>query len=284
MAYDAKAVEIMIASPSDVAQERQIVREVVAEWNAVHSRARAVVLMPVSWETHSAPELSGRPQQMINDRVLAHADLLVGIFWARVGTPTGKAISGSIEEIEEHRRHGKPVMLYFSNAPVVPDSIDQSQYEQLKKFKKWATGEGIVWSYEDREDFRSIFRHQLQLTLRDNPYLRGFFAENADTDVEPNLSRAALVAPLSGDALELLRVAATDDQDQGTILILRGADGAHVQAGHQNFGEWGDRRSAARWQAAVGELRSQGLVERRGGTSGVDVFEITHAGYRLLEM
>jgi hypothetical protein len=144
MAYDAKAVEIMIASPSDVAQERQIVREVVAEWNAIHSRARTVVLMPVSWETHSAPELSGRPQQMINDRVLAHADLLVGIFWTRVGTPTGKAISGSIEEIEEHRRHGKPVMLYFSNAPVVPDSIDQSQYEQLKQFKKWAAGEGIV--------------------------------------------------------------------------------------------------------------------------------------------
>jgi hypothetical protein len=41
MAYDAKAIEIMIASPSDVVNERQAVREIIAEWNAVHSRREA---------------------------------------------------------------------------------------------------------------------------------------------------------------------------------------------------------------------------------------------------
>src|ERR1039458_1446912 len=125
MAYDAKVVEIIIASPSDVADERQIVRDVIAEWNAVYARDRTVVLLPVGWETHSSPELGGRPQQIINDRLLAHADVLVGIFWTRVGSPTGKAISGSIEEIEEHHRQGKPVMLYFSNVPVALNSVDQ---------------------------------------------------------------------------------------------------------------------------------------------------------------
>ena len=34
MAYDAKAIEVMIASPSDVVNERQAVREIIAEWNA----------------------------------------------------------------------------------------------------------------------------------------------------------------------------------------------------------------------------------------------------------
>ena len=123
MAYDAKVVEIMIACPSDVAAERDIVRDVIAAWNAIHARDRTVVLLPVSWDTHSSPELAGRPQQMINERLLANVDILIGIFWTRVGTPTGKAISGSVEEIEGHHKKGKPVMLYFSSAPVVPDSL-----------------------------------------------------------------------------------------------------------------------------------------------------------------
>jgi hypothetical protein len=96
MAYDAKIIEIIIASPSDVAEERQIVRDVVMEWNAVHARHRSVALLPVSWETHSSPELGGRPQQMINDRLLAHADLLVGIFWTRVVLLRQKLVNSGV--------------------------------------------------------------------------------------------------------------------------------------------------------------------------------------------
>jgi hypothetical protein len=171
MAYDAKVIEIIIASPNDVKEERQIVRDIIGEWNAVHARDRSVVLLPLAWETHSSPELSGRPQQLINDRLLAHADILVGIFWTRVGTPTGKAVSGSIEEIEEHHRSGKPVMLYFSDVPVAPDSVDREQYAKLTEFKR-AQGEGLVEYFGNREDFRNKFHHQLPLTLRDNEYLK----------------------------------------------------------------------------------------------------------------
>jgi hypothetical protein len=78
--YDAKVIEIKIVSPSDVSEERKIVREVIAEWNALNGSERSIVLLPIGWETHTSPELAGRPQQIINDRLLKHADLLVGIF------------------------------------------------------------------------------------------------------------------------------------------------------------------------------------------------------------
>jgi len=51
MAYDAKAIEVIIASPGDVDDERQIVRDVISEWNAVHARQRSLVLLPLAWET-----------------------------------------------------------------------------------------------------------------------------------------------------------------------------------------------------------------------------------------
>lgn len=282
MAYDAKVIEIIVASPGDVAEERKIVRDVIAEWNAVYARDRNVVMLPMGWETHSSPELSGRPQQMINDRLLAHADILVGIFWTRIGSPTGKAISGSIEEIEEHRRQGKPAMLYFSNAPVALDSVDQAQYAQLTAFKRWAKDEGLVEFFENRDDFLGKFRHHLPLALQENSYLKNLLVQVADTDgdeEEPVLSRQS--SRPSADALEILTAAAAD-QHGGMVMMLRHLSGTTIQAGNRTFGDSENRRSVARWEAAVRELFFSGLTTDVNGAG--ETFQITDAGYRVLEV
>ena len=38
MAFQAKVYKIMIASPSDVDDERNIVRDVIAKWNAITAK------------------------------------------------------------------------------------------------------------------------------------------------------------------------------------------------------------------------------------------------------
>ena len=108
----------MIASPGDVAQERFPAQRIVHEWNAIHSRDRGIVLQPVMWEPHSSPAMGDRAQAIINKQILRDADLLVGIFWSRFGTPTGEAASGTVEEIGEHLKAGRRAMLYFSTAPL----------------------------------------------------------------------------------------------------------------------------------------------------------------------
>ena len=110
----------LVASPSDCIHERRLIPEVIAEWNAVHSLSNAAVIEPVLWETHSRPDLGGRPQGIINKQLVANCDLLVGAFWTRLGTPTGEAVSGTAEEIEQFRGAGKPVLLYFSGTQLVP--------------------------------------------------------------------------------------------------------------------------------------------------------------------
>src|SRR6266542_3337212 len=124
MSYRAKVVKVMIASPSDVGAERQVIRNVIQEWNNAHAEDKNIVLMPVGWESHSAPTLGGRPQAIINKQVLADCDLLIAVFWTKVGTPTGKAVSGTVEEIEEHVKAKKPAMIYFSAAPFPLDLVD----------------------------------------------------------------------------------------------------------------------------------------------------------------
>jgi len=74
MSYNAKVFNVMIASPGDVASERSIIREVVYEWNAVHSKSSNIVLLPIGWESHSSPEMGGSPQDIINCQILDKCD------------------------------------------------------------------------------------------------------------------------------------------------------------------------------------------------------------------
>jgi hypothetical protein len=53
-----------------------------------------------------------------NDQLVDDADILIGLFKARIGTPTGISASGTIEEIDRLVAAGKPVMLYFSTGPI----------------------------------------------------------------------------------------------------------------------------------------------------------------------
>lgn len=170
MPYDAIVYKVMIASPSDVAHERSIIREIIHEWNTVNSDSRKIVLLPIGWETHSSPTMGDRPQEIINKQVAKDCDILVGVFWTRIGTPTEHHLSCTVEEIEEHIARDKPTMLYFSSVPVIPDSVDQEQYSNLKKFKDSCSTRGIYETYANLNDFKDKFYRHLQIKLNKDQF------------------------------------------------------------------------------------------------------------------
>jgi hypothetical protein len=128
-------LNVLIASPSDVNSERDAVIGAIHEWNASHARPDTIniLLNPIRWESHSYPESGDRPQALLNRQIVEEGDFLIGIFWSRVGTPTGVAESGTIEEIEQFRKAGKYIALYFSNAPL-PQDHDREQFEKLQHY------------------------------------------------------------------------------------------------------------------------------------------------------
>lgn len=167
MAYDSRVYRVLIASPSDVLEEREAAVRVMQDWNNLHSDNRRVVVLPLRWETHTAPEYNVRPQEAINRRIVDDCDLLVGIFWTRLGTPTGEADSGTLEEIERVAKAGKPVMLYFSHVPVDPHKVVLEQMEKLKNFEDRISSNALVETFSSPLDFRDKFANQLELKIRD---------------------------------------------------------------------------------------------------------------------
>jgi len=275
--YVAKVIDVMIASPSDVPKERLIIRDVIAEWNAIHAKDRKIVLMAIGWETHSSPEMGDRPQAIINGQLLKDADLLVAVFWTRIGSPTGSAQSGTVEEIEEHIGAGKPAMIYFSMAPVRLDSVDDEQYSAVKAFRESLRPRGLVEEYEDLSQFRTKSARQLAQMV-----IRRFAGSSTVADHTALVAVVPAPSPmptLAGTARELLLEAAQDPQ--GAIMSLQTLGGSHIQTNERAF-PTGDARSAAQWKGAVADLERLGLTEDRAGTG--EVFFVTDEGYRVADL
>lgn len=165
MAFEAKVFRILVASPADVGEERNVIPELINEWNAVNAFTAKLILMPVKWETHSAPLLGGRPQSIINEQLVKDCDLLVGVFWTRIGTNTGVSISGTAEEIEQFVDLKKPVMLYFSQAAIEPERIEIDQFTILKTFKDKMRLKGLTETYQNIPDFKQKFARQLSINI-----------------------------------------------------------------------------------------------------------------------
>jgi hypothetical protein len=272
--YRANVLPVMIASPGDVAEERGIAREVIAAWNASHSITTSLILSAVVWE-QAAADLGGRAQQLINDRLLKKCDLLVGIFWGRLGTRTGEFESGTVEEIQTHLEAGKPAMIYFSDQQIPPSKVDAGQYEGVRRFKDWCQTNGIIRTYNTPEEFRWHFSNDLQNQINTNSYLFNIKnSPSADLTYPPAV--LAETPSISSDAIELLHEAASDPN--GRIGIINALNRQSIVTNQKEFGAE-DARSFARWKAALDELVEAGLVERRDD----QIFVVTDRGYKTAQ-
>lgn len=190
MAFNARAILVMIASPSDTVAERAAVAEVVGQWNADHAESSQVVLLPVMWERNADSEVGTAPQEAINRQLVDRSDILIGVFWTRLGTATGASASGTVEEIERFVGDGKPAALFFSNRPVEPGSVNPDQLGALNDFKRVIRDRSLYFEYGELDELRIRVSSYLTRTIREH---EGATVEQRDNTVTPS-RQANLVA------------------------------------------------------------------------------------------
>jgi hypothetical protein len=166
MAFRAQTYRVLIASPSDLAEERVAVVEAINDWNEQHAVSESIVLLPLRHETQSLPELGTRPQAAINRQLVQDSDILIAMFWTKFGTNTGVAESGTAEEIDQFVANRKPGMLYFSSRPVDPNKINLSQLAQLKDFKEDTYKKALTGRFNSVDELRRIVSRDLMKQVR----------------------------------------------------------------------------------------------------------------------
>lgn len=147
---------IFIASPSDAKEERDLVKNIIYEWNTVNFNSD-IRFEPVLWELHSRPD-SGRGQEVINQQLLNKSDIAISIFKQKLG-------QGTLEEVQLFKNNQKPIMVYFSTE-TISDEISQSgDYQDLQNWKKdVAWKEFLADNYSTIEELKDkIFKNLFKL-------------------------------------------------------------------------------------------------------------------------
>jgi hypothetical protein len=89
------------------------------------------------------------------------------MFWTRLGTNTGVAPSGTVEEIEQFVAASKPAMLYFSCIPIDPSKIDQQQHALLRQFQDETQQKALTGTFTSIDELCRALHHHLTRKIRE---------------------------------------------------------------------------------------------------------------------
>ena len=167
--YNKRMFRIILSSPSDLQAERKIVMRVVDEINGLY-KSTNIGLDLVMWETDVPPRTDLQPGQKNIDEVLHYesVDLLIGLFYKKLGTPTLGAESGTVHEIDEainsfKERQSPEIKLYFKEATFTKAKKEElSEYLRLQEKKEqYMKLGGIVQEFKTTAEFEKNIRKHI---------------------------------------------------------------------------------------------------------------------------
>ncbi|MEO8051272.1 MAG: hypothetical protein ABI833_12725, partial [Acidobacteriota bacterium] len=162
-----KAIHVVLASPSDVAEERSAFEDAIKMANQVVS-SLAVVFIPRRWEEVSPGYHPEGPQALIDSRLnIEQCDLLVGVFWKRFGVVDTPPYSRTAREILRALAARKvnltrpDVKVYFCNRRYAASVKELEEHTLVLKFKEELADTVKYEEYDDADEFRALLLRDL---------------------------------------------------------------------------------------------------------------------------
>lgn len=175
-------INILVSSSSEVVRERDICREIIKEIERDMLSPRGIAIKDFFYEEHAIPNIGNYVQDVINRQITTSEgtteydfDIVIGILWTQLGTPTRYFLSGTAEELVyslmssySEIKKSKFVMLYVSDVEISPSKIHPEQISNVNKFKAcYSRAGGYYFKYENRDKFaRSLRKDLAQAVLK----------------------------------------------------------------------------------------------------------------------
>ena len=265
--FAANTYKIMIGCPGDIREEIDIAMKVINHWTTLHAEQHSTVLLPIHWTTNSYPEHGAHPQTLLNGQLASKSDMLIVIFGAKVGTPTDKAQSGTIEEIEEHIKSGKPVMLFFRRQNDT-SNIPASEIERLQTFKSNVKNQCLYREYDTPSSFEVTFTDALEL----------FLANNWLSEPGPKEVRHGQIE-LSQEEIDEAWTASNDPDAHSAAYI----GGTVFVVGSLSY-DVTEGRELVQWREFFNKLERAGFIEQyRTNRQGNPVYQLRTPAYNFID-
>ena len=268
--FTANTYTVFIASPNDVIEERDAAQYIINRWNGINSDSKNITLLPLRWENNVAPGLEKDGQSIINEKLLDRTDLLVAIFGIRIGSPTKRNKSATIEEIEYHIKQNKPAMIFFFKGEP-KEGYDIEQYEEVQKLKAEYYSKGLVKEFETLENFKSVFYDCLQLKLNENKNIFSSY------NIENDNPKTVKFDDLSEEA-KIILIKMNKALD-GTIIVTSSKSGFNIQCGNNLLFQGENIKEKIKWQDALAELELNNQIQKKSSTH----YTITSKGLKSID-
>lgn len=215
-------LKVFVASPGDVVEERQILKDVIDEFNVTWSATHNVRLDLIKWETHSRPGFGEDAQDVISQQIGDEYDIFLGIMWGRFGSATKRGESGTEQEFDRaySRLTSSPenvrIMFYFKDAGIPPSQTDVTQLAKVQAFKKEIASEygGLYHEFETTEEFRTKSRMHL------SGYVQDWLKSSIPTpETRRTTNTTAASATEAVHPLAHLAALTDDDYDDGIVEL-----------------------------------------------------------------
>ena len=136
-------IKVFISCPSDVEEEKQIVRKTCASISKGLRRTMNVELKPIDWRADVIPLITGISTQAVIDRQLedSNYDIYLGIMWKRFGdkqsdglTPTESEFQNALKRM---KKTGKPIIKFYFKCDEFYSrtSYEAEQFLGVQRFK-----------------------------------------------------------------------------------------------------------------------------------------------------
>jgi ferritin-like protein len=224
-------LQVFVASPGDLKDERSLIANVINEFNQTWGSSKHVTLELIGWETHSRPGIGEDGQDVINHQIGDDYDIFLGLMWGRFGTATNRADSGTEEEFERaySRLRENPesvqIMFYFKDAGISPSKMDTVQLQKVLDFKKKIADEygALYHEFQTPEQFETKVRMHLSSIVQD--WLDGNILSQTPKTKHPDRE----VIEKSTDPLANLSALDMEADEEGIVELVETASDAMLE-------------------------------------------------------
>ncbi len=164
---DIKQINLFISCPGDIKDEINSIEVIVKEINKTFGEISNFKIQIVHWNEDTYTDIGEDGQEIINNQI--DYDILIGILWMKLGTPTKRDKSGTVEEINRAVKNPKKQQLiYFKTAtPNNLNLINTSELNDIMLFKKELSNKLLYKEFESIEKFETLFRLNLSSLIKD---------------------------------------------------------------------------------------------------------------------
>ncbi len=166
-----QSVKIFLCSPGDVAEERDIARDVILKVNQNCRDTLGLRAEHLRWEDMRPTAVAtGTIQEQINIDLVRNCNIFVLILYKRYGSvPAGGKRSHTEEEIDlalHMLKETKKITILTYFRDLGPNEDQGSQERRVRDLRKRLEKQEVLYdTYRDPQDFRDQFTHDLYHTM-----------------------------------------------------------------------------------------------------------------------